>query len=602
MRNLLFSIIAVVAVIASASYPSPTLPTGNPVREKARYFYLQGLICQSEGNEPEAYEYFKKAHSIDPSYSEASSALGTIRLMVNHDSLQSKKELKHSLSLLKEFVEEYPEEYYEAQYYAYVAGKIDSLKEAIRVFERTDSLRPEKTSSLLHLSDLYMASGNPDKAIEALSRYEKAEGLSPQLTLKKVQLFIAKADTVGALNEITRLQESQPKDPSLLILKGNFFILANQPDSALFYFRKAEDLDPENGAAKLSLANYYLEKNDSLNYDRKIYEALLAEDFGLQEKTEILSNYLQTLLDEKSDKSRGDYLFSVLNEQYSHEPVLLDLSARYSAAKGDFKTAEEQISYAIDLDPQNEIYWRQMMGYQIADERFKDAEKTYLNAEKHFPSVSKELKMLYGSAAQFDKDYKKAADIYFSFISEKLPDVLPTDTLKESMLVNLTYDDLQQLSVIYNMIGDVKYLEKDVDAAFLNYENSLLLLPNNPLSLNNYAYFLAENDGDLEKAEKMSNEAITQQPDNETFLDTYAWIKFKKGEYKEALKYQQQAIDAAEKEGTVTSSDLYEHFGDILFMNKDPEKALQYWKKALELDPDNELLKKKVDHKTYFYE
>lgn len=602
MRTIFISILALLAAIVISTAANKGTPAGNEAREKARYYYLEGLILQSSGNEPEAYEYFKRAYAIDPSYSEAASALGTLRLMVNVDTLQSKTELKRSLSMMKEFVEEYPAEYYEAQYYAYVAGKIDSVQEAIRVFERTDSLRPEKTTSLLHLADLYMASGNIDKAVDALSRFEKAEGLSPQITLKKAQFFISKGDTVGALNEITRLQESQPKDPSLLILKGNFFILAGKPDSAFVYYEKAERLDPENGAAKLSLANYYLEKNDSVNYDKKIYEALLAEDFGLQEKTEILSNYLQTLINDKSDTSRGDYLFSVLNEQYSHEPTLLDLSARYSAAKGDFSNAEEQISYAIDLNPNNEIYWRQLMGYQIAGENFKGAEKTYGKAEKHFNPISKELKMLYATAAQLGKDYPKAVEIYSSMIADKMPNIAPNDTLRESMLTNLSYEDLQELSSLYNMIGDVKYLEKDVPAAFLAYENSLVLFPNNPLTLNNYAYFLAENGGDLERAEKMSNEAVTQQPDNDTFLDTYAWIMFRKGDYKEALKYQENAIKAAEEHGGEVSSELYEHYGDILFMNKEPEKAVEFWKKALELDPEKDILKKKVSHKTYFYD
>ncbi len=37
-------------------------------------------------------------------------------------------------------------------------------------------------------------------------------------------------------------------------------------------------------------------------------------------------------------------------------------------------------------------------------------------------------------------------------------------------------------------------------------------------------------------------------------------------------------------------------------MNGEPQKALEFWEKALALDPDNELLQRKVKHKTYFYE
>jgi hypothetical protein len=37
-------------------------------------------------------------------------------------------------------------------------------------------------------------------------------------------------------------------------------------------------------------------------------------------------------------------------------------------------------------------------------------------------------------------------------------------------------------------------------------------------------------------------------------------------------------------------------------MTGEPDKALEYWEKALKLEPDNELLAKKVKYKTFFYE
>ena len=34
-------------------------------------------------------------------------------------------------------------------------------------------------------------------------------------------------------------------------------------------------------------------------------------------------------------------------------------------------------------------------------------------------------------------------------------------------------------------------------------------------------------------------------------------------------------------------------------MNLDPDRALEFWKEALKLDPENELLKRKIEQKTY---
>jgi len=42
--------------------------------------------------------------------------------------------------------------------------------------------------------------------------------------------------------------------------------------------------------------------------------------------------------------------------------------------------------------------------------------------------------------------------------------------------------------------------------------------------MNNYAYYLSEEKTDLKKAEKMSAKAVEKEPNNSTYLDTYAWI------------------------------------------------------------------------------
>ena len=43
-----------------------------------------------------------------------------------------------------------------------------------------------------------------------------------------------------------------------------------------------------------------------------------------------------------------------------------------------------------------------------------------------------------------------------------------------------------------------------------------------------------------------------------------------------------------------------EHYGDILWFNDEKEAAVEQWSKALEMDPDNELLQRKVKDKTYY--
>ena len=571
------------------------------LRRKARYYYLEGAKQRAEDHNLEAYEYFKKAYLTDPSYVEAANDYGAMRMMVNTESLNNPLAQRKSLRMMQSYVDKYPADSYESRFYAYLATHLDSLSEAIRVYERLDSLCPKETINLVQLADVYMANHNPDMAIDALNRYEKAEGMSPQISLKKMGIHLAAGDTVAAIQEATSLINHNDKEPSYRILKGNLFEVIGDNDSTLAYYKQAEELNPANGMAKISLANYYKNIGDSVAYDQKMYEALLSEDFDLEDKTSMLQEYLQTLLNDSSDTSRGDHLFSVLTDQYPHEPSVLDLSARYSGAKGEYKKAEEEIGYAIDLNPSEVNYWGQLMQYQLADDRPEAAMKTYDRAGEHI-TIPTGLTLMYASAASQAKKFDKAEAAYAELIHEADPDLPLTDSITDrSVLGKFSFEGLTRLSTYYNMLGDMYYQADDLDKAFKAYDNSLLFYPENQMTLNNYAYFLTETKGDLDRALEMSKAAVAADPENPTYLDTYAWVLFKRKDYAGALENQKLAVEKAEKAGE-TAAEFYHHYGDILFMNHQPAEALENWKKALALEPDNELLKKKVTHKTFFYE
>lgn len=588
----------VALLVALASYAASP---HSEDRGKARYYFLEGARMKAMQRMPEAYEYFKKAYITDPTYTDAASEYGLMRLFLPVDSLRSKKQIKKSLSMVRSYVDQYPADVHAVRTYAYFAQQLDTLAEPIRVYERFDSLSSAASVELLTLVDLYMAADRKEDALSTLLRFETAEGKSPQLSMKKMAIMLHMGDTIAAVKEADELIATNPREPYFHILKGNLYEVIGDNDSVVAAYKRAEAVNPDNGPAKLSLANYYKNIGDSVSYDQKVYEALLSEDFEIDDKLSLLGEYLQTLLEDKSDTARGDHLFDVLMEQYPHEPSVLDLAARYSGAKNDYEEAIEQIGYAIDLDPSNPMYWQQLMSYQIAADRGEEAMETFDRASDHI-AITDQLRLMYGSAASMAKRYDEAERIFGDLIhyySEDLP--LKEVITDDSPLKTMNYETLMRLSSIYSLLGDTYYSAKQLEDAYTAYDNSLLFNPDNPVTLNNYAYFLSENNGDLERAETMARKAIELAPDNDTYLDTMAWVLFKKKEYKEALEFQEKAIEIAEENGEA-AGEFYNHLGDILFMNHEPEKALDNWKKALELEPDNALLKKKVTHKTFFFE
>ena len=116
--------------------------------------------------------------------------------------------------------------------------------------------------------------------------------------------------------------------------------------------------------------------------------------------------------------------------------------------------------------------------------------------------------------------------------------------------------------------------------AYKAYDEALKYNDKNVVVLNNYAYFLSLEKKDLKKAERMSALAVKLEPNNSTYLDTYAWIFFVQGNYTLAKIYhRERALPTIRPK----SSELVDHYGDILFMSGDKEKALEQWKKAKEM-------------------
>jgi Tfp pilus assembly protein PilF len=128
------------------------------------------------------------------------------------------------------------------------------------------------------------------------------------------------------------------------------------------------------------------------------------------------------------------------------------------------------------------------------------------------------------------------------------------------------------------------------------YDEALGFNPNNDVILNNYSYFLAIRKSNLEKAEKMAAQLVKNNPQNATYLDTYAWVLFVREKYKEAKKIIEKAINTG-----MANATHIEHYGDILFKLGDVENAVTQWEKAKGmLSTSSEILNKKIANRKIY--
>ncbi len=142
---------------------------------------------------------------------------------------------------------------------------------------------------------------------------------------------------------------------------------------------------------------------------------------------------------------------------------------------------------------------------------------------------------------------------------------------------------LFSLGAAYERIGEI-------DSAVVVFEDILKHDPNHDQTLNYLGYTLAEHGIRLEYARDLISRAIQAQPKNPAYLDSFGWVNFQLGNFEEAVVYLESA--AALDNDPV----ILDHLGDAYHAAGRHDEARVYWEKVLELQPDNQTIREKLDH------
>lgn len=147
--------------------------------------------------------------------------------------------------------------------------------------------------------------------------------------------------------------------------------------------------------------------------------------------------------------------------------------------------------------------------------------------------------------------------------------------------------------------GDLVLIKADQEADRGDYTSArkyyelAIQYAKTPLALNNYAYFLATHGTpeDLIKAEDLASRAVQRVRNFPTFLDTYAWVLYLRGEYALAKIYIDSAISNEEEPNSV----YYEHQGDILSKMAKTQEAINAYEKAIKAGGNKGELTEKIN-------
>ena len=539
-------------------------------RVKATYVLMEAQRQHFLEHDDAFYHLIAYAYSLDSTNTSIAFYMGVAKF--ERTSFEHTDELTAALAQMRKHVEAHPEDKYEARLYAHAAFLVNQYQEGLRVLNIQHQLHPQDDNLLSTMADAYEKTSDYQKALAIYDTLQQWRGQSVELSSAKLKAYQALNDTTGAIHEMRALLASAPTNADYNLAMGKMLFMFGYRDSAMVYYDKAQQYEPDNGLTYLTKAEYYLALGDTLNYDRQTYQALVSTDLDVESKLQILVNYTKTLLSAKDTTHRTDHLFDVLIEQHPLEPQIRVLYSEYLMVIDNNEGAAEQIDYALNLDPTNKELWTRLMAYYLYAGNYEKAIEVGDKAIRLNPD-NVELYSYLGSSCYSVKQYDKAIEVY------------------DKALAILDSTQVDDRSNLLSGKADVKFAMGDTIAAFALYDQSLDLNPDNPGTLNNYAYFLALSNRDLDKAERMSAKTIVEDAANPTYLDTYAWVFYMRKEYTMAQLYIEMAINNEEQ----PTSELFEHYGYILLANGDKQKALEQWRKAIELKPDNEQLVKQIE-------
>jgi len=514
------------------------------------------------------FDLLKHCLGIDPASAVVHFNLADVYVRLNNPTA--------ALQSLRRASEIEPQNYWYLYSYAGLAQNMNQKEEALKAYLTLVEKYPDKPELKYSLTEAYTQNNNLVDAIRVLNDLEGQVGLSEDVSLEKFRLYALLNQKSKAYQEIEKLIAGFPRDVRYRILLGDLYLDNNMKTEALACYQAAREIEPDNGFLSVSLSNYYEKAGDKAVADKYIREALFNPTADVEAKTKILTNYLSSRLDKPEEMPDIVSVFDSLNTLHPQEENFYQLYAEYLSSQKKLPEAREKLRFAVGLEPTNINPWRQLLNVNLQLADYDEVISTCDKALAYFPKVA-EFFFYKGTGLFLTEKYTKSIQAYREGIRVVEP------------------QNLRQLSDFYGQIGDVFQQANKPDSAYVAYDQALKYNEKNIVVLNNYAYYLSVANKELGKAESMSGKAIELDPKNSTYLDTYAWIYFMQQKYTLAKFY----IIKAMENGGDKSEVITEHYGDIIYMTGDKEKALELWRKSLEMGNKSAVLKKKIESGTY---
>ena len=555
-----------------ASLMKETLLSAEQQR-KYDYFFLEAMRMKGKNEYDAAFGLLQHCLDINPTASSALYEISQYYMFL--------RQVPQGQVALEQAVAFAPDNYWYSQGLVSLYQQQNELDKAAALLEKMVTRFPSKQDPLFSLLDIYSRQEKYNDVISTLNRLEKRLGKNEQLSMEKFRIYLQMKDDKKAFQEIESLVQEYPMDMRYQVILGDVYLQNGKKQEAYDAYQKVVAVEPDNPMALFSMASYYEQTGQKELYQQQLDTLLLNKKVTSDTKISVMRQVIaENEQSSAKDSTQVIALFDRMMKQDMDDPQIPMLYSQYLLSKNMEQEAVPVLEQVVDLDPTNKAARLMLVSAAVKKEDYKQIIKV---CEPGIEATPDALELYYYLAIAYHQ--AEQGDSVLSVCNRALEHITP-DTRKEV------------ISDFYSIMGDIYHTKKQMTEAYAAYDSALVYNPSNIGALNNYAYYLSVERRDLDKAEEMSYKTVKAEPNNSTYLDTYAWILFEKGNYAEARIY----IDNAMKNDGEKSDVIVEHCGDIYFMTGDVEGALKYWKKALEMGSESKTLKQKIEKKKYIAE
>lgn len=509
---------------------------------KFNYIFQEAMRQKLANKYDAAIDLFDYCHQLDPESGAVLYELAELYRYAKNDTL--------AIKALEKACRLYPNNYWYKNHL--VTLYLDNRRndEALQCVEDMARLFPEKGEVLGMLLELYEKKNDYANMVKVLDKIEVKEGKSEKLSMEKFRLFLQMNDEARAFEEMRNLADEYPNDLRYQVVIGDLYLDAGKKEEALKQFQMVEAQDPENVTLLLSMANFYNQEGDTAHYQDYLTRLLTNKDVDDATRMRMLGVLVRENLTTNADSTQLLSLFDKVLQQPQEHTDILELKVRYMDKKK--MPVEDQkpiLRRILEIDPEHDMARHMLLKYAVEE----NDHQSIVNICKPAVEYNADSPVFY---------FYMGVEYYLIDEKEKSMDALRSGLNR----VENEMDEENRFKIrthSYALLGDIYHQLGQDDKAFQAYDSCLIYNKNDAMVLNNYAYYLSLKKKDLQRAEEMSRLSNELEPDNSTYLDTYAWVLFQQKRYDEAKQYMDKVVELMERDGEEMSDDVQDHIKQI---------------------------------------